>query len=419
VPLFVSSVAVNGNINATTIIGSSNINSRIGNFSTLNVSTFNIGTVGFSNITASNATISNLTTTQNLLVNNQITTQALAVNGSMTVANLGVGTLLTANLISANSLAMTAASSATFPNTATISSFTVSSINGSAYNPSIVGTPTGAVIAYAGASAPGGYLLCDGTSYAQTTYAALYAVIGINYGSTGAGQFSVPDMRTRTVFGASAPAFGNPLGSFILTAIDFGIVQARYPGSSVPNGTNGNGRQALAVLNLQAGYELAKGMNINAVSGGDTGTYQIVDILNYSGNFQGFSPGVPYSWPNFPILILNAARTVSMASDTSFTVTPTVTNKYTMANSYEGNLITQSETQVGYHSHPANGGSGGGVGTSGSANPIQGTNTGLPNNNHYYSIGPSTIGGAVSSFAIACSMPVTPSFVAMNYIIKT
>ena len=54
--------------------------------------------------------------------------------------------------------------------------------------------PVGGILPYGGATAPTGYLLCDGTSYDTTTYATLYAVIGYTFGGAAA-NFNVPDMR--------------------------------------------------------------------------------------------------------------------------------------------------------------------------------------------------------------------------------
>jgi hypothetical protein len=56
------------------------------------------------------------------------------------------------------------------------------------------------VIAYSApitntASVPTGWLLCDGSSVSQTTYAALYAAIGNTYGSATSGNFLLPDYR--------------------------------------------------------------------------------------------------------------------------------------------------------------------------------------------------------------------------------
>lgn len=65
-----------------------------------------------------------------------------------------------------------------------------------------VGTPTGAVLDFAGTVAPEGYLLCDGSAVSRTTYAALFAVIGTVYGpGDGATTFNLPDYRGRVGVG--------------------------------------------------------------------------------------------------------------------------------------------------------------------------------------------------------------------------
>jgi microcystin-dependent protein len=72
--------------------------------------------------------------------------------------------------------------------------------------------PTGAILPYGAASAPSGFLLCDGSVYAQATYPALYAIIGTTFGSGGAGNFTVPDLRQRFPLGKAASGTGSTLG---------------------------------------------------------------------------------------------------------------------------------------------------------------------------------------------------------------
>ena len=60
--------------------------------------------------------------------------------------------------------------------------------------------PAGAVVPYAGSTAPPNWLLCDGASYSTATYANLFAAIGYTHGGSG-GTFKVPDMRGRAAFG--------------------------------------------------------------------------------------------------------------------------------------------------------------------------------------------------------------------------
>lgn len=64
------------------------------------------------------------------------------------------------------------------------------------------GTPVGAVLDYAGASAPTGWLLCYGQAISRTTYAALYTAIGTTHGvGDGSTTFNVPDARGRVAAG--------------------------------------------------------------------------------------------------------------------------------------------------------------------------------------------------------------------------
>jgi len=62
--------------------------------------------------------------------------------------------------------------------------------------------PSGAIVSYAGSSAPDGYLLCDGSTVSRTTYADLYDVIGTTYGTgDGSTTFALPDLQDKFVLG--------------------------------------------------------------------------------------------------------------------------------------------------------------------------------------------------------------------------
>ena len=55
---------------------------------------------------------------------------------------------------------------------------------------------------FAGATAPSGWLICDGSAISRTTYSTLYAVIGTTYGSgDGSTTFNLPDLRGRVAVG--------------------------------------------------------------------------------------------------------------------------------------------------------------------------------------------------------------------------
>jgi microcystin-dependent protein len=68
--------------------------------------------------------------------------------------------------------------------------------------------PTGSVMPFAGAAAPSGWLLADGSAVSRATYAALYAVIATTYGAgDGSTTFNVPDLRGRHPIGKNAGTF--------------------------------------------------------------------------------------------------------------------------------------------------------------------------------------------------------------------
>lgn len=65
--------------------------------------------------------------------------------------------------------------------------------------------PVGTILPYGGTGNPPGYLICDGSPYSTTTYAALYSVLSNAYdtmggqAAPGAGLFRVPDLRGRVI----------------------------------------------------------------------------------------------------------------------------------------------------------------------------------------------------------------------------
>jgi microcystin-dependent protein len=62
--------------------------------------------------------------------------------------------------------------------------------------------PTGTVSAFAGSSAPTGYLLCDGAAVSRSTYSALFGVVSTTYGvGDGSTTFNTPNLKCRTVIG--------------------------------------------------------------------------------------------------------------------------------------------------------------------------------------------------------------------------
>jgi microcystin-dependent protein len=77
--------------------------------------------------------------------------------------------------------------------------------------------PTGTILPYAGATAPPGFLLCNGAAVSRTTYAALFAVVAESFGrGDGANTFNVPDLRGTFARGA----VGVPNQTFLPAAVN-------------------------------------------------------------------------------------------------------------------------------------------------------------------------------------------------------
>jgi microcystin-dependent protein len=118
-----------------------------------------------------------------------------------------------------------------------------------------LGVPIGAIMPFAGSSAPTGYLLCDGSEVERTKYPDLYDVIGNIYGSTsiGVGTFKLPDLRGRFPLGRD-----NMDNGFTVPNTTGGYVDAgggnidRVPGTDPDNlgGSGGQSSNSLILNNL-------------------------------------------------------------------------------------------------------------------------------------------------------------------------
>jgi microcystin-dependent protein len=100
--------------------------------------------------------------------------------------------------------------------------------------------PPGVIKLFAGASAPGGFLLCAGQAVSRTTYGVLFSAIGDVYGAgDGSSTFNIPDLR----------------GRFPLGKDDMGGTAANRVTSASNGGTNasslgGNGGEETHTLSI-------------------------------------------------------------------------------------------------------------------------------------------------------------------------
>jgi len=143
----------------------------------------------------------------------------------------------------------------------------------------IQGLSTGTIIPWATATAPSGYLPCDGAAVSRSTYANLFAVIGTTYGSgDGSTTFNVPDTQDNVIKSVSnlespgltggantATMSGGSLANHTLTTAQLG---------SHSHTINGRGDPADYNMNVGGGNRCTRaGANINSSNTGNGGAH--------------------------------------------------------------------------------------------------------------------------------------------------
>ena len=142
---------------------------------------------------------------------------------------------------------------------------------------------------------PGTWLLCDGAQVSQTTYAALFALIGHTFGADpGGGNFILPDLRGRTAFGHDA---GNATGR--LTGYRQGI-DAGTIGNS--GGEASHVQTTGELANHGHPYDQRQGTGVGIESGGNQ-IQQLGGLLGQNTEGAGSSepmnvtpPGQVFNW---------------------------------------------------------------------------------------------------------------------------
>jgi len=138
-------------------------------------------------------------------------------------------------------------------------------------------SPVGSVIAFAGSTAPDGWLLCDGTGYSPGIYPDLHAVIGNSFGSAG-GNFRVPDLRTRVPVGRDDwPEFTN-IGNYG-GEIEHTLTEAEMPSHQHDLARRDSENTGMGHAQVSAGG--SNGMVSNYSYGGDNNLYHPSDSDAY------------------------------------------------------------------------------------------------------------------------------------------
>ena len=139
-----------------------------------------------------------------------------------------------------------------------------------------VGTPAGAVMAFAMNSAPSGWLAADGSNVNRTTYSALFSAIGTTYGAgDGSTTFALPDLRGIFVRGVGAQT----LGGVSYSSNTFGVatqdaVQGHW--HTTQHALNASGSSGSGALSVGSGWgtTTVRGLITDGVNGTPRAAYE-------------------------------------------------------------------------------------------------------------------------------------------------
>ena len=157
----------------------------------------------------------------------------------------------------------------------------------------------GMIMAFAGNFEAGGYVKCEGQllSIAQNT--ALFALLGTTYGGNGQTTFGLPDLRGRTIIGASAT---NPIGA------EVGTENITLTNSQVPNNvatTPFDNMQPSLAMN----YLIALQGIFPSLGGNQNSTTPFLgQVVNFAGTFA------PAGWAKCDGSLLSIAQNQALFS---------------------------------------------------------------------------------------------------------
>lgn len=158
--------------------------------------------------------------------------------------------------------------------------------------------PIGAIQAYGGATAPAGWLMCDGSAVSRSAYSELYVAIGTTFGEgDGSTTFNLPDLRGRTIQGVGTlgtetytlgdskdAGLPNITGSFTARSTSYNtsniiwtddvLFSSSNAGSTADTVTQANGAQAMKLYTFDAS-------KANAIYGNSTTVQPNTTIANY------------------------------------------------------------------------------------------------------------------------------------------
>ena len=209
----------------------------------------------------------------NFLVNGNLTAAGVTDTGALSAASLTAASL---TVTGTSSLAATSFSvSPTAPTPTTGDNSTQIATTAFVQQAGLVGQ----IHMWPTATAPSGYLLCDGTAVSRTTYATLFGVVGTTFGAgDGSTTFNVPNYTNRMPYGTTIGATGGSADAVVVSHTHAATVTD--PGH-LHTGTVGNGASstsggiaATVPLNAVPMGTATTGISVTNASAGVSGTNQ-------------------------------------------------------------------------------------------------------------------------------------------------
>lgn len=150
--------------------------------------------------------------------------------------------------------------------------------------------PAGTVVAFAGSTAPAGWLLCDGSAVNRTgANAALFTAISTTYGSgNGSSTFNLPDLRGRSIFGKDN--MGGTAASRITNA------QGGIDGATL--GAAGGAQSRTLGINELPSHNHGAGSLATTTNGNHNHTFNDAYFAENNGGGNLFGTGANTDWDN-------------------------------------------------------------------------------------------------------------------------
>lgn len=267
--------------------------------------------------------------------------------------------------------------------------------------------PSGAIMPYAGATAPNHWLLCDGSQVNRVTYKRLFDVIGTTFGAgDGSTTFNIPDLRQRFILGKAAAGTGSVLGS------TGGNIDHTHTGPAHTHSISSDGAHThTGGAHTHAAGTLAGPSHTHSISnqGGHTHTIS-GSTANESSHTHGISLGAS-DVGNEVLRALSPTSPYAQAGTTELSHYHNITGTTGAGSAHSHGAGTLAADSGGSHDH------GGATGASGT-----GSVTGSTASDGAVSTtsnGAHTHTGATGSSGTGTTGTANPPFLTLNHIIKT